>query len=306
MAECSRPSISSCTTIPKSGRQSSTQREWRALVCATVENSRHQFREKKPIILFSSRADFAQNNVTGDLGEGVGGVTESGRHRLILPLTGDLGSFEHVLAHELVHEFQYDVFSRGRAGANQQGMERLNPPLWFMEGMAEYLSIGPNHPLTAGWLRDAAVNGKVPTIEQMTERPDEYFPYRYGESLWQYVGERWGDQAIGEILRTTMSGGVARAFQRELGMSLTDLSSAWREACELAVSAGGLRVAASANFCAAAAHSQALRRRNFPRAGSFQRRQLHRVPVQRKLEERRSLHRPVARQRAHRRENQAS
>src|SRR6476620_1843713 len=90
----------------------------------------HQFREKKPIILFASRADFGQNNVTGDLGEGVGGVTESQRHRLILPLTGDLGSFEHVLAHEMVHEFQYDVFSRGRAGANQQGMERLDPPLW--------------------------------------------------------------------------------------------------------------------------------------------------------------------------------
>lgn len=192
----------------------------------------HQFREKKPIILFASRADFAQNNVTGDLGEGVGGVTESQRHRLILPLTGDLGSFEHVLAHEMVHEFQYDIFSRGRAGANQQGMERLDPPLWFMEGMAEYLSTGPNHPLTAGWLRDAAVNGKIPTIEQMTDRPDEYFPYRYGESLWQYVGERWGDQAIGEILRTTMSGGVARAFQRELGMSLEDLSSAWREAVQ--------------------------------------------------------------------------
>src|SRR6476619_572097 len=136
-----------------------------------------QFREKKPIILFSSRADFAQNNVTGDLGEGVGGVTESQRHRLILPLTGDLGSFEHVLAHEMVHDFQYDVFSRGRAGANQQQMERLNPPLWFMEGMAEYLSIGPNHPFTAGWLRDAAVSGNIPTIKQMTDRPDKYFPY---------------------------------------------------------------------------------------------------------------------------------
>jgi Tol biopolymer transport system component len=192
----------------------------------------HQFREKKPIILFASRADFGQNNVTGDLGEGTGGVTESTRNRLILPLTGDLGSFEHVLAHEMVHEFQYDIFSRGRTGANQQGMERLDPPLWFMEGMAEYLSIGPNHPLTAGWLRDAAVSGKIPTIQQMTERPDEYFPYRYGESLWQYVGERWGDQAIGEILRTAMSGGIARAFQRELGMSLDDLSSAWREAVQ--------------------------------------------------------------------------
>ncbi|MDO8500713.1 MAG: hypothetical protein Q7S20_02615 [Gemmatimonadaceae bacterium] len=192
----------------------------------------HQFREKKPIILFSSRADFGQNNVTGDLGEGVGGVTESARHRLILPFTGDLGSFEQVLAHEMVHEFQYDVFSRGRAGANQQTLERINPPLWFMEGMAEYLSIGPNHPLTAGWLRDAAVSGNIPTIKQMTDRPDKYFPYRFGESFWQYVGDRWGDAAIGEVLRNTPAVGVERSFLRQLGMSLTDVGAAWREAVQ--------------------------------------------------------------------------
>src|SRR3982751_2119755 len=90
----------------------------------------HQFREKKPVILFSSRADFGQNNVTGDLGEGTGGVTDAARHRLILPLTGALGSLEQVLAHKRVHEFQYDVFARGRAGANQQTLERITPPLW--------------------------------------------------------------------------------------------------------------------------------------------------------------------------------
>ncbi|HWP03495.1 MAG TPA: hypothetical protein VNL96_08575, partial [Gemmatimonadaceae bacterium] len=33
---------------------------------------KHEFREKKPIILYRSRGDFAQNNVTGDLGEGTG------------------------------------------------------------------------------------------------------------------------------------------------------------------------------------------------------------------------------------------
>jgi WD40 repeat protein len=190
----------------------------------------HQFREKKPIILYSSRSEFGQNNVTGDLGEGVGGVTEALRHRLILPLTGDLGSFEHVLAHELVHEFQYDIFARGKAGANLQTLSQIDPPLWFMEGMAEYLSIGPVHPLTASWLRDAAVNGNLPTIEQMTERPDQYFPYRYGEGVWEYVGERWGDAAIGEILQNATTLGVARAVQRQLGMTLHELSDEWREA----------------------------------------------------------------------------
>jgi len=189
----------------------------------------HQFREKKPIILFASRSEFGQNNVTGDLGEGTGGVTEALRHRLILPLTGDLGSFEHVLAHEMVHEFQFDIFARGKAGANLQTLSQIDPPLWFMEGMAEYLSVGPGHVLTASWLRDAAVNGTIPSIEQMTERPDKYFPYRYGEALWEYVGERWGDAAIGEILQNATTLGIARAFQRQLGLTLHELSDDWRE-----------------------------------------------------------------------------
>jgi Tol biopolymer transport system component len=190
----------------------------------------HQFREKKPIILFSNRADFGQNNVGGDPGEGTGGFTEPSRDRLVLPLTGDLGSFEHVLTHEMVHMFQFDIFSRGKAGANMQTLAQIDPPLWYMEGQAEYLSIGPGHVLTASWLRDAAVNGNIPTIEQMTERPDKYFPYRYGEALWEYVGARWGDAAIGEILQNTPTLGVARAVQRQLGLTLHELSDEWREA----------------------------------------------------------------------------
>src|SRR5256885_7568156 len=189
----------------------------------------HQFREKKPIILFSGRSEFGQNNVTGDLGEGTGGVTEPLKHRMIVPLTGDLGSFEHVLTHEMVHEFQYDIFARGKAGANLQTLNQIDPPLWFIEGQAEYLSTGPGHPLTASWLRDAAVHGNLPTIEQMTERPDKYFPYRYGEAFWAFVGERWGDAAIGEILQNITTLGVARAFQRQLGLTLHELSDEWRE-----------------------------------------------------------------------------
>ena len=34
---------------------------------------KHEFREKKPLIIYRSRGDFGQNNITGDLGEGVGG-----------------------------------------------------------------------------------------------------------------------------------------------------------------------------------------------------------------------------------------
>ncbi len=193
----------------------------------------HQFREKKPLILFRSRTDFGQNNVTGDLGEGTGGVTEALRHRILLPFTGDFQSFEQVLAHELVHGFQYDIFARGRAGGGLQTLAQVQPPLWMMEGMAEYLSSGPGHVLTQSWMRDAALNGSLPTIEQMTNYPDRFFPYRFGEALWEYIGARWGDDVIGEILNATPNVGVERAFKRELGLSLEELSDEWREAMQV-------------------------------------------------------------------------
>src|SRR5689334_11603883 len=189
----------------------------------------HQFREKKPIMLFESRNDFGQNNVTGDLGEGTGGVTEALRHRMLLNFTGDYKSFEHVLTHEMVHAFQYDIFARGKAGAGLQTLAQVNPPLWFAEGMAEYLSLGPSTPLTNAWMRDAALNGKLPTVEQMTDYPERFFPYRYGHAFWTFIGQKWGDEAIGQIMNAAPTVGIERAFKRELGLSLEDLGDEWKE-----------------------------------------------------------------------------
>ena len=202
----------------------------------------HQFREKKPIMLFASRNDFGQNNVTGDLGEGTGGVTEALRHRMLLNFTGDYRSFEHVLTHELVHAFQYDIFARGKAGAGLQTLQQFMPPLWFAEGMAEYLSLGPSTVLTQTWMRDAALNGKLPTVEQMTRQPRLYFPYRFGHAFWTYVGQRWGDEAIGQIMQGVPGVGVERAIKRELGISLEDLGDEWKESLQsqLLPQTGGL------------------------------------------------------------------
>src|SRR2546425_4560349 len=115
----------------------------------------HQFSSRKPIILYASQSDFQQTNVVDASGEGLGGVTEFFKHRAVLPFTGSYAEFEHVLQHAMVHQFQYDVFSRGRPGAGVQTLVTVNPPLWFMEGMAAHLSRGPINPETAMWLRHA-------------------------------------------------------------------------------------------------------------------------------------------------------
>jgi WD40 repeat protein len=192
----------------------------------------HEFREKKPVMLFASAADFAQNNVTGDLGEGVGGVTEPFRRRLLLPFTGDYASFEQVLTHEMVHEFQFDIFAGGH-GSGIGALAQVNPPLWFSEGMAEYLSIGPHDPNTATVIRDAALNGHLPSVEQMTEHPEDFFPYRYGESFWAYVAKRWGDETVGNIMNAAPGLGVEEAFEHELGIPLDELGEEWKDAMQV-------------------------------------------------------------------------
>jgi Tol biopolymer transport system component len=192
----------------------------------------HEFRERKPIILYASQTDFQQTNATEVGGEGTGGVTDFARNRAVLPFTGSYADFEHVLIHEMVHQFQYDVWSRGRAGAGIATLIAIAPPLWFAEGMAEYLSQGPIDPETAMWLRDASLEGKLPTIDQMTVDPYEFFPYRFGHGLWSYVAERWGDEAVGAILKATLAGGVEPAFRRTIGLTLEQLSDQWRDAVQ--------------------------------------------------------------------------
>jgi Tol biopolymer transport system component len=191
----------------------------------------HQFQGRKPIIIYASQSDFQQTNTTPEEPpEGVVAFTEPYKHRMVIPFTGSYADFEHVLGHEMVHQFQFDVFSRGRIGAGIQTMVNVAPPLWFMEGMAEYLSVGPIDPHTSMWLRDASLEGHLPTIEEMTTQ--NIFPYYFGHAIWAYIGEKWGDEAIGQVLQLTLSSGVEGAFKRALGITLDDLSSEWRDAIQ--------------------------------------------------------------------------
>lgn len=193
----------------------------------------HEFQTRKPVILYASATDMQQTNTTsGDVAEGTVAFTEFFKHRIVIPFTGSYGDFEHVLQHELVHAFQFDVYSRGRIGSGLQTLVQVAPPLWFAEGMAEYLSQGAINPYTAMWMRDAALEGGLPTIEAMTVQPGRYFPYTFGHALWSYIGEKWGDEVIGEILQSSLSSGVEGSMRRALGMSMEELSHEWIDAIQ--------------------------------------------------------------------------
>jgi len=179
---------------------------------------------RQPLIFYASPADFRQTNaVGGELGEGTGGVTEGLRRRIVMPSAGSLAETDHVLGHELVHAFQYDLATRNKAS----GFLRL--PLWMVEGLAEYLSIGPVDSQTAMWLRDSLASDKLPTLRDLGN--PRFFPYRYGHAFWAYVGGRWGDKKVIDLFREAMrSGDPEGAIDRVLEIKAKDFSKDWAAA----------------------------------------------------------------------------
>ncbi len=192
----------------------------------------HQLRGRQPLVLYASPGDVEQTTVLqGELSEGTGGVTESLRRRIILPLGGPLADTDHVIGHELVHAFQFDITTTPSMGQGETGAHRL--PLWFIEGMAEYLSIGPVDAQTAMWLRDAARKEQLPEIDELDD--PKYFPYRWGHAFWAYVTGRWGDDVVRQMLVYAAAAGDPRlAIQRVLGITTKELSKDWHAAIHAA------------------------------------------------------------------------
>ena len=196
-----------------------------------------EFKERQPLVLYASHPQFQQTNtIGGPPGEGTGGVTEAFKRRIVLPVGASLAETDHVVGHELVHAFQYAMTGQGRVSSTNYPAA-LRMPLWFIEGMAEYLSLGPVDPHTAMWMRDAAERDKLPTIRKLGGA--RYFPYRYGQALWAYLAGRFGDRVLGQVLRGIRPRATdAEVILKEaLGIDHEALSKDWHAAIKAAYQA---------------------------------------------------------------------
>lgn len=187
----------------------------------------HELKGRQPLILYAASPHFQETTaIPGIIEEGVGGVTEPIKRRIILPLGFSLAASDHVIGHELVHAFQYDIAS-GHSSLGMGASPVAQLPLWFIEGMAEYLSIGPVDSNTAMWMRDATYRDKVPPLKKLNS--SEYFPYRYGQSFWAYITGRWGDAVVPRILTGVgKSGNLEVSIKKVLGVSFDQLSKDWQ------------------------------------------------------------------------------
>ena len=102
-------------------------------------------KDRISIIIYSSHNEFQQTNViSSHLPEGVGGVTELLKNRVVIPFDGSHREFKHVIYHELLHVFINDCVYGGNLKSMMANSIEVRIPLWMNEGLAEYISDSDN------------------------------------------------------------------------------------------------------------------------------------------------------------------
>jgi len=187
---------------------------------------RYQLVNRVPLVVYNSHNDFQQTNVINEyLEEGIGGVTELFKNRVVIPFEGEYRKFRHVIHHELVHAVINDMFYGGSIQAIISNNITLQLPLWFNEGLAEYEALKWDTDSDM-FLRDATVHEYLPPINQLYG----YFAYRGGQSLWWYLANKYGEQKVGEILnRIKSTRSVEAGFRGSIGLSLEELNERWQK-----------------------------------------------------------------------------
>tara|TARA_B100000427_G_scaffold314023_1_gene306845 strand:- start:984 stop:4091 length:3108 start_codon:yes stop_codon:yes gene_type:complete len=188
-----------------------------------------RWRNNKPIkiIIYSSHNDFQQTNVVDVyMSEGIGGVTELFKNRIVIPFEGSYKQFEHVIHHELVHAAINELVYGGNAQGVISGRILLQIPLWTNEGLAEFLSVDwdTNSDMV---MRDLALEERLPSLSELNY---SILAYKGGQSVWQYITQKYGRETVGEIfLQMKRTQNAEKGFENALGVDFEKLTSDWHD-----------------------------------------------------------------------------
>jgi Tol biopolymer transport system component len=176
-------------------------------------------------IVYTSHNQFQQTNVIDEyMSEGIGGVTELFKNRIVIPFEGDYHKFSHVIHHELVHAVLNDMFYGGSIQSLVNNSVRAIIPLWMNEGYAEWSAAGGLDVKTDQFMRDVAVSEYLRGLNQL----NGYFAYRGGQAFWWYVAEKYGKGKVGEVFnRFRAIGDVNQTFKVAFGMTYEEMSEQW-------------------------------------------------------------------------------
>jgi hypothetical protein len=184
-------------------------------------------KSKIHLIVYNSHNHFEETNVMGGIPEeSVGGFTEFFKNRVVVPYDGNWEDFRHVIHHELTHAIMNQMLFQGNYQSIVAGLSKMNIPLWFIEGIAEYESRGGWDSESDQTIRDAVYNDYIGNVYYL----NNYMAYKGGQALFKYVADTYGSKKIGELLRgINIIRSAEDAFLDAIGTNFSELSLNWHK-----------------------------------------------------------------------------
>lgn len=151
------------------------------------------------IFLYNSPGELLQSNMGlatfGDLDDQELDLAQS---RVEIAFTGDQISFRKKLVMEISRLFVYDMLYGGNLKDALQSSLLLTLPDWFMSGIAAYIAEGWT-PELSDYMRDVTLNRPIKKPALLYGKDATLI----GQSIWNYIAERYGKDNISNILNLT-------------------------------------------------------------------------------------------------------
>ncbi len=199
------------------------------------DNFEHEIESRTPLILYKSHKDFQETNIIlQKLHEGIGGFAELFKHRVVIPFTGSLEDFREVIYHELIHIFQFDILYQKPHARIYSGEFLYSPPIWFIEGMADYFA-NDKDALGEMVLRDASINNNIlplTELQNFNRLSSPYLGYKMGQLAVEYLVTTYGKDKIAEImrgLRQNRRKNIDLVFKNVIGVSLKEFDAGYQQ-----------------------------------------------------------------------------
>lgn len=189
----------------------------------------YNFNNKLTIFVYNSHKFRETNILPFIIPTGIGGFFEKKRNVIVVPYNREV---EHVLKHEIVHAFLH-----GKAKTEEI-------PIWFDEGLAEYLSNGFDRS-AENIMRDITINNRIIDVFEI---PYSYIMYKASQSFFYFLVEKYGKEKLKQYIENICSKkeekekmlkenifGDKRKVNVEdeallvYGKKLIDLSKEWKE-----------------------------------------------------------------------------
>jgi len=197
-------------------------------------------KNKIPIFVYGNAPDFRRTLLSlYPVEEGVMGFTNTYRGQVALFYPGSWDVWSHVLSHELTHAIMLKVQYKAYLDAKkpkktkkniksytfgkeppgsiveldqnymgvfyEDGLSTTgNLPLWFIEGLAEYMSQTDSD--VDFYLRDAFKYDYITNLHTLDDSPDYINTYKSGESAVGMLVSKFGESVLGEIVHNSFIG----------------------------------------------------------------------------------------------------